>query len=237
MQTSVSRAAAQALGKWLTQSLTGEIKVHDKWPAVGVQLKGRVVTIVPVGNRERGDSYGTVEIVSRTNISATQCQIVFQQGELSQPLQLDVWADSDVGRDDVLAQLDQVLHAGRAQTLNIQNSVQSVYSDPFSDELVLAFDPTGPFNGAYCSFLFDDVAIDDTPDSIQRAEYRATLLGSSKMPYMYIRTVPRLISATFEQQVTEATVFPPTTVLPYDTVTLTANGTTTPTVTHGKSTT
>jgi hypothetical protein len=237
MQPSVSRGAVQALGQWLKQSLSPDIKVQNKWPAAGVPLEERVVTVVAVGNRERGDSYGTVEIASRTNISATQCRIVFQQGEVSQPLQLDVWANSDVGRDDVIAQLDQVLHAGRAQTLNTLNSVQSVVSDPFEDELVLAFDPNGPFAGAYCSFLFDDVAIDDTPDSIQRDEYRATLLGSSKMPYLYLRTVPRLISATFEQQVTEATAFPPTTVLPYDTTTLTANGTSKPTVTHGKSTT
>jgi hypothetical protein len=204
MRTSVSRAAVQALGKWLTQSLTKDVKVRDKWPAAGVPLKGRSITIVAVGNRERGDSYGTIEIANRVNISATQCKLRIRQGEVSQPLQLDVWCDSDVGRDDVVAQLDQVLHAGRAETLNVKNSVQTVTSDPFSDELTLAFDPTGDYAGDYCTFLFDDVGIDDTPDTIQRAEYRATLLGSSKMPYSYFKVVPRLINATFAQQVTES---------------------------------
>jgi hypothetical protein len=227
MKVSVSRAAVQALGAWLTQSLEG-VTVRDKWPPAGVPLKGRVVTIVAVGNRERGDSYGTVEIASRTNISATQCRIRFRQGEVSQPLQLDVWAGSDVDRDDVIAQLDQVLHAGRSETLNIKNSVQTVGSDPWSDELTLAFDPTGPYDGDYCTFLFDDVAIDDTPESIQRAEYRATFLGSSKMPFSTFKVVPRLINATFAQQVTQD-VTPPN----YDTTTLTANGTDDPTVTHG----
>jgi hypothetical protein len=227
---SISRAAIQALAAWLTQSLSKDITVNDQWPPAGVRLKSKTVSVIHTGRRQRGDSYGTMEITARTNISPTQAEIRIRMGEVTQPLQIDIWCTNDSDRDDVMAQLDQVLHAGRAETLNVQNSTQTVTSDPWSDDLTLPFDPNGCFAGDFCTFLFDDWDISDDVSSIEKSEYRTSLIGEAVMPFSVFKTVPRLINATFEQNVTQDIT--PTV---YDTTTLTANGTPKPTVTHGKS--
>ena len=156
-------------------------------------------------------------------------RVQVRDGDLTQHMQVDVWADSYAGRDDVIAQLDDALHAGRAETLNIKNSVQSIQSDPYNDELALWFAEDSEFTGNICTFQFDEFVIDDDPDAVQRCEYRATGIGESRMPNLVSRTVPRLVKATWKQKVTESTT--PTV---FDTSTLTAG--TPPTVTRGHST-
>jgi hypothetical protein len=230
MRVSIGQAAADALVAWLKQSLSPDIRCYAHWPQAGTDIQGREVSIIPVGRRTRIEGYGTFQVAGRSDISATQARIQIRDGDISQHMQLDVWADSQEGRDDVISQLDDILHAGKASTLNVKNSIQTVVSNPYNDELVLPFGEATEFAGNNCTFQFDDIVIDDTPDSIQRCEYRATALGDSRMPHIVTRTVPRLIAATFKAQTTESPIPPSLSVLPYDTTTLTPTG-----VLHGKS--
>lgn len=234
MRTSVGKASANALGAFLKQSFaqngSGDVTVYSRWPN-GPDLKGRVISIIPVGNRVRDDSYGTIEVANRVNLSATTAQIRFRQGDLTQPLQLDVWCRSDDGRDDILAQLDDILHQGLPQTLNVLNSLQTITGDPVNDELSLPL--AVPFDGDFATYQFDEESIDDTPDSIQRCEYRATFLGQARMPYSFFRTVPRLIAATMKIQATATPGVAGGPVGPFVTTTLNAGNP--PTKTHGTS--
>jgi hypothetical protein len=239
VRTSIGQACAVALAAWLRQSLTPDVEVTARWPNPDKRLAKRALSVVPVGRRTRNDAMTVWLTGERTNISPTQATVQYQLGGIMQPLQMDIWASSEDERDDVIAQLDDVMNAGLAATLNVKNSTQTVYSDPVRDGILLPL--AAPFAGLCGDFWFDDVAIDDTPDAIQRAEYRATYLGEARAPYTVTRTVPRLLEGTIEIQTTlspPATV--PTTEIPYRTVTLSPDDSTTPpsvTVTYGTSTT
>ncbi len=196
MQISMGQAAANALAKWLKQSMSGDVVVYARWPR-GPELSSgkRVISIIPVGNRTTEDMYGVYEWVNQVNTSPTTATVLIKTGEQIQPMQLDVWTDSADGRDDIIAQLDQVLYAGPQQTMNTLNGPVNVLSDPINVELVLPFDlGTSTVPGLYanstCAFQFDDEIIDDDPDSMMRNEFRARYLGESRMAKTVMRTVP-----------------------------------------------
>lgn len=200
MQVSVGQQAANALATYLRQTLSGDVVVYSHWPK-GPDLPERVVSIIPVGRRTRGDEYGTLEFVDQTNLqpaslSAGQtATVTIKTGEQTQPIQLDIWCTTFDGRDDIIAQLDQLLYQGPVTTMNVPGSTQVVYSDPVIDELVLPFDQANsvnpsPYAGQTVAYQFDDCSIDDTPDSIQRDEYRAIFLGEARMAKTVFRTVP-----------------------------------------------
>lgn len=194
MQTSVGQAAANSLATYLKSTLSSDIVVYSHWPK-GPSLPKRVVSIIPVGRRTRGDEYGTLEFVDQVNLSTLSATITIKLGEQTQPIQLDIWTDTFDGRDDVIAQLDQLLYQGPVTTMAVPYSTPGRNSDPVNDELVLPFDLSNsqspsPFAGQTVAFQFDDAVIDDTPDSIQRDEYRATFLGEARMAKTVFRTVP-----------------------------------------------
>ncbi len=80
-------------------------------------------------------------------------------GEVEQPLQLDVWAQSDVARDDLMARLVPLLHAGPTATAGFTDD------DPVSESIILPM--LDGWTGFYCDAHFDSGAINDTPDAIR----------------------------------------------------------------------
>jgi len=216
-RVSAPQAACNALAAWLSRTMTPDITVIPRWPEPSVKLPPKAISIVRVGRKSRIDAAGIWQ-TSRTNVSATKAQVNFMVGAIEQPVQLDVWASVDLYRDDMLAQLDDVLYAGVNQTLGKPGN-------PVRDGLLLKL---GDGFDGWVDFWFDDVDMYDSPDSVQRSEFRATLNGTARMAYGVSATTPRLLSATFKAQSSEFS--PATPGTPYDTTTITPSGRT-----HGQS--
>ena len=238
MRTSVGRACALALAAYLKRALSPDIVVTSHWPDPDKRLPARAVSVIPVGRRRRDDA-STLWQARRSNITPTEIEIQWEFGGVIQPLQLDLWDRSEDGRDDIIAQLDDALYAGLAETLQEPNGPQTIVSDPVRDGVLVPM--LGRFEGGVCDCWFEEPAIDDTPDAIQRGEYRATYLGEGRTAFTVTRTSPRLLDAEIKIQTTlEPPGDVPTAVIPFATVTLTPDDSTTPpsvTVTHGTSTT
>lgn len=171
-QVTVVQAAANALALWLIKSLTSDIKVLEKWPEPDTQLPPKAVTVLKVGKRSRIPltqlSVANVKVIGNGPLA----RVGYQIGSVEQPMQLDVWATSDAERDDILAQLDVALYAGIDQTLGLPG-------DPVRDGLLLPL--LDGHDGNNCDYWFDEPQIDDTPDAVQRSEFRAILFGEARM--------------------------------------------------------
>lgn len=232
LRVSTGQAGAEALKAYLQGQLTSDITVMSKWPDANTRKPRRIVTVIPVGRRQRLDVSQDQAILARTNLSSTQAQITVRVGAYIQPVQLDVWDYTYAGRDDLIDQLDDALTQGWAVTMPAQVATDDPVRDGITIPLV-----TAPYVGNVDIWL-DEPEIDDSPDAVQRSEYRATYFGEMRGDFMRVRTVPRMASLTAKiQSSTYAPGTAPAGTL-YDTTTLSVNPTPPPAVniTHGTST-
>lgn len=210
-RVSIGQAAANALAAWLKKTLDPDVIVFDRWPEADIDLPPKAISIAKVGTRSRIDAFG-IDINSRINLTPTLAQATFKVGGVEQPLQLDIWADSDDARDDLIAQLDDVLYRGINETLNgavdPTGAPLSIGNfDPIRDGILLQLLPDDGFYG-FVDYWFDDANIDDSPDSIQRAEYRATLPGDARLSYAVLAQVPRLLQPILKVKAHESPTAP-----------------------------
>lgn len=108
---------------------------------------------------------------------------VWQIAACTQPVQLDVWADSDVERDDIMARLDTALNAGESALAGVYNP------DPVGHGLLLAL--ADGWTNSSADFYFDAPDLDDLPDSVGRSVYRATYRGDSNFMLTLSSTTAR----------------------------------------------
>lgn len=219
-RVSVIQAACNALAAWLVASLTNDIVVFTRWPEANVKLPAKAVSIIKTGKRQRLDIRQTT-VADRKNLSATTACITFQIGAVTQTVQLDVWAATDVDRDDIIAQLDDALTAGQAATGAGTSGM------PVRDGVLVPMLAEDSFTGN-AEFVFDEPEMPDTPDSIQRAEFRAMYTGEVRCGLTTKRTTNRMIAVTLKAKVHEAAQADPGSL--YDTTTQTPSGRT-----HGQS--
>ena len=229
MPVSVGQAACNALAAYLTTEFGTtpmDVTVNARWPTFGPNLPSRVISIIPVGRRQRLDVQASLDVVSRTNLNATTACVGFRLGSYIQPIQLDVWARYDTDRDEVIAQLDNSLTAGLAQTLD-----PTLNADPVRDGIVLALLDGDGFTGNV-EFWFDEPDIGDAPDSVVRGQWRATYSGEARGVFYRSATVPRLLKPTLALAGAEGAIPPAT---PADTTSIFANQTPPPAfkITHG----
>lgn len=231
LRVSTGQAGALALASYLQGQLSSDIVILAKWPDAGTRKPKRMVTVVPVGRRQRLDVSQDKQILSRVNVNATTAQLVIRVGAYIQPTQLDVWDNTYAGRDDIIDQLDDALTQGLMVTL--PNA--GVIDDPVRDGITIPL--MVPYVGNVDVWM-DEPEIDDSPDSVQRSEYRATYFGEIRGDFARTRTVARMQSLTAKIQ---TSTYAPGTApagTQYDTTTLAVNPTPPPAVkiTHGQST-
>jgi hypothetical protein len=87
---------------------------------------------------------------------------------IRQPLQLDVWTAYDVERDDLKQRLRSALNAGMGRTIGAYNA------DPFRHGVVV---PLADGWTGHADCFFDKPQATDTPDAVQRCEFRLTYRG------------------------------------------------------------
>lgn len=185
MAISIEQAAQNALARWIARELPG-VTVWERWPEANVRLPPRAITVLRAGPRH--DELIDPEPIKRVDIPNARGRAVFtwRMRACTQPIQLDVWATSDCARDDLLARLEPVLNASKVRSMP---TLGIVGGDPVEHGLALLL--ADGWEG-FASYLFDSPADTNTPDAVQRSEYRATYRGSAAMQLTIDAESPRL---------------------------------------------
>lgn len=234
MRVSTGQAGANALGDWLRSQLDPAVKVKTKWDTQKLPPRG-VVTVVPVGRRRREDVHAPFDVLQRQDLVHTggptpTTKLVMRLGGYIQPMQLDVWCSTYDERDELIDLLDDALTASPLKTLGAYAVEENLTADPVRDGILLRLRPQDGYEG-FVDVLFDEPEIDDTPDAVQRSEFRATYFGTSRGDYTRVRIVPRLTRLSLQAAIYDSEINPS----PLTLVTFSQNPTPPPPVliTHG----
>lgn len=165
MAVSLQQAGNNALATWLVSQLPGDVSISFSWPSPDMELPGKSISILMAGGAF--DTPIERQLIKQVNIDALTATGSWQIRSRRQPIQLDVWARTNPERDDLLARLDIALNAGESPV--------AAGSDPAGDGLLLNL--ADGWVESFADFSFDGPTIDDTPESIKRSEYRATISG------------------------------------------------------------
>lgn len=192
---SVQQGGANALAAYLTTALAGVAAVEPRWPSPDDRFTTPKVTVLCVGKRR--EEYLDPRVVAQVNTSATLATYTYQAAWVRQNVQLDVWATSDIARDDVIARLDIALRAG---TTPIQTAgTYLAYTDtPVGGGVCVPMLVEDGWLGGVADFLFDDVETDDAPDAVSQNEYRATIRGEASLMLTVDASSPRLATAAMK---------------------------------------
>jgi hypothetical protein len=190
---SVEQAAANALGAWLKVALGADVVVDTRWPDPGKKLAPRAVTILLAGPPE--EELLDPVVVSRADTGPKTALFTWRMRALRQPLQLDVWAQSDLERDDLKQRLRSALNAGMGRTIGARNAM------PFRHGVVVAL--SDGWTG-FADCLFDRPLAIDTPDAVKRCEYRLTYRGYAEVDVTETGESPRIVVLHVAQRIRDA---------------------------------
>ncbi len=192
LRVSVQQAACNAFATWLASNLT-DVVVEPRWPAADKAKPHKSITIITAGPRR--DTELDFQVVKTTNIGPTDVKAVWIQAACTQPLQLDVWAQTDVDRDDILARLDDLLDAGATPILS------SFYTDPVGPGVLIAVQDGWEDNGVIADFNFSNPDCETTNDTTGRALYRATYSGEAYFMLTMTTTTARQALINFKLKI------------------------------------
>src|ERR1041385_1251648 len=161
-------AAANRLASYLSDVLP-DVVVESRWPDPDKALPVKALTIIPAGARNL-IFMEQPQVVSSEDLDPPNKIWRWRVAECEQPLQMDIWTQFPLDRDDIVARLDKYLNVGFSQLSN-----SSVSTQPVEQNLVLELQDEWLGTNAY--YTFDTAEYDDTPDQVVRQEYRATLRG------------------------------------------------------------
>lgn len=176
---SIQQAAANASATFI-QSKMPDVAVSSRWP--GKEFPDKAITIIIAGSRR--DQTQEPRILSKTNQGANETSVVWQVAEVTQPFQLDVWAKTYMARDDMMARLDRVLRAG-------YEPLGTINRDPFANYFYVNVLDGWDVSETTARFTFDSPDWDDTPDTVGRAQFRATYRGLARMKLTFTAVSPR----------------------------------------------
>ncbi len=199
MRTSIQQAAANALAGYLGQLLTGVV-VEPRWPAPDREKPAKIITVVTAGKRE--DTPTNLRQLSTTlpDPDTGGISTVWQIAACRQPFQLDVWTESDVERDDILAELDDALNAGESALTDVYNP------DPVGHGLLLAI--ADGWEGSTADFTFEGADYEDLSDTVGRSVYRATIRGDAHFMLTVASVGARQRVLEFQLALSESDTYP-----------------------------
>lgn len=216
---SLEDAARRALTTWLRAELADvdELVVEFDWFERDRDLPPKAISIIDAGPRQM--EWLQPEILKTVNVDlegATPVKKVdatWNYGFITQPVQLDVWAQSKPELKDIIARLDASLNKG-ARGLGLTNV------DLFAPGLQLNLaDGWAP---GIVDFLFTDPDVLEAPDSVGQGEWRAMYRGRASAQMVQVARSPRIARILLEQRLRERdpinTADPPDTtiILPTD---------------------
>lgn len=193
----IQQAARDALADWLTSDLDDEsILIEPRWVEPDQQLPSKQVTIIDAGPRTV--EWFQPEVLSTANVdleggeAVKKVDTTWSLGLATQPVQLDVWAQSDVELDDLIARLDASLNKG-SQGLGLSNV------DPFDPGLRCNLG--GDWAPGIVDFLFESPVILQAPNSVGEGEWRATYRGRATAQLTQVARSPRLARIRLEKRI------------------------------------
>lgn len=164
----VQIAATSKLSKYLS-GVMPDVQFELKWPDPSKSLPQKAVTIIPAGKRSLV-YMEYPQLVSSVDLTPPNKQWRWRVAECEQPIQMDVWAQFSDDRDDIVARLDKYINVGFSQL-----STATVSTPTVDQNIVLELEDD--WLGSVAYYTFDEVDYRDTPDQVQRQEYRATYKG------------------------------------------------------------
>jgi hypothetical protein len=213
---SAQKACANALAQYIAATLAAQgnpdVVVSQHWPQASKALPRRAITVLEAGEAQRELTQASVTLENvRTSTTA---DYMVQAYNARLPMQIDIWASSDVERDDLIARLDDMLNQGCSQLPGVFNP------DAFSEGVTLpmganTISPSSTSWNGNSMFWFESFVETDTPDSTQRSEYRASARGEAQYVYVQTRTLDRLLGINLKLKAHEigAAGSPPSTQL------------------------
>lgn len=197
MRVTIQQAAANAFAAYLAAKLP-DIAVESRWPSADKQRPPQSITVIPAGRRR--DLPIDVQLLKKTNRGSNQVDAVWQVAACTQPFQLDVWSTTDVGRDDILARLDDLLHAD-------QSSLTSSFCPtPAGTGALIAIQDGWQETGSTADFVFDAAELATTADAVGRSTYRATFRGEANFMLTVTSTTARQVSINFQLRISETDI-------------------------------
>lgn len=195
MNVSIQQAAANAFAAWLATELLDTV-CEPQWPAPDKQKPAKSITVVTAGRRV--DTPIDLRLLQKTNLGSHQTTAVWQVAACAQPFQLDIWAESEVARDDLVARLDVSLSKGDASLAGLFNPM------PVSTggNLIAVLDGWESCN-TIADFDFEEPDYDVTSDTSGRDIYRATYRGNAYFKLAVTTVTARQIAATFQLRISE----------------------------------
>lgn len=193
--TSVEQAIANALARWLASSLGPDVVVDSRWPEPSRRLPPRAVTVLLAGPPDE-DPLDPIA-VGRTDVSPTRALVTWRLSALRQPLQIDAWATTDLGRDDLRQRLRSALRAGMGRTIGAFNA------EPFRHGVVV---PLADGWTGHADCFFDKPQITDTPDAVHRCECRLTTRGVAEAFLTETGETARLVAIALRQRMRAARI-------------------------------
>lgn len=202
LSVSIQQAAANRLSRWLSTDIPA-VTEGQRWPEPDVQLPPKAVTILLAGPRL--DTIYDPYVVATQFLDSQTAIYTYAIASCRQNMQLDIWATSDLERDDILARMDVAMHAGIGQTIPGSNG------DPVATGLLLQLDPSQDGGwGGYVDYWFDAFQTASSPWQIREVEYRATskgwaefLLTVTTPPGM---TIGRMTAIELRDRITDGTL-------------------------------
>lgn len=179
---SIQQAAINAAVAYLKTRIPNT-PIYSRWPQK--DFEGSAITLIPAGTRR--DTALTATLVGNVPVSAQRTTAVYQIGQCTQPLQLDIWADTHDGRDALLAAVDDAIRAGFTSLDN-----PPVNADPVALGFWIDIKSGWENTETQAYFLFESPDYDDTPELIRQRQYRATYQGDAYMNLVKTVIVPRL---------------------------------------------
>lgn len=236
---SVQQAAANAFADYIANALNNPkvypkpnwrepVKVEPRWPDPK-KLPARAITIIMAGPRTNGSDpvLGWWHYSSKVNpqppgLPPGETMWRWVVGWYEQPVQMDIWCQADVDRDDLIARLDVVLHSGPGELAPDQPGGH----DPIVDYLVIPLRQEDGWFGAYADVYFaeDGPSLIDTPVNAQQSIYRATWRGTLETLLTIDAPSPQMAKIIFKNRMSEASV--PTTGSYDVAITVSQSGTT-----------
>lgn len=205
-RVTVQQAVQTALQAWLASKLPEDVEVNDRWPDAtknmtksdGSDRRLKTISILRAGPRQDEPIQPELED-GRVVVDATHKTYVWTVLECKQPLQLDVWAAYDVDRDELMALLDEALHAG-------DETLGRIGGDPVrTGGVLLAVGDgwsTAPFE-TFADFVFESAEAVDNPGSVQQSEFRATIRGYASFTLSVAAKSPILASIALRTRISE----------------------------------
>lgn len=166
MAFSIQQAAMEALAAYLRTELCAcsGLQIFSRWPEANVKLPPRAISLISAADRR--DELMDVDLLDTVDNGDGTVTCTWRTKSSQQDVQLDIWANSDVARDDLVARLEAPLTRG--------SHIIDPTADPFGGYLTL---PLGNGWTGAVDFIFDRAGHNDTPDAVQRSEYRETYSG------------------------------------------------------------